>query len=215
MHQWGRGNVFFHSTYEIPGIRQAVTAGMPCGPALRTLNTPAGRSHQWSLLPPFPQKRTKTSRKERQTGKRLANSMASGCIQHLSKASRKQGTGHKHSSHLFWRPSPSITVTLCYESRGHTCEGATNKTKSQQPSTRGHRKGPGSLHVVLFPKPWNRAAAISHRRLQGLQLLLVLEAHPDATHNRRAAEKQEAHKKKRKKKKALLLPIQSVQEDTC
>lgn len=101
--------------------------GMPCGPALRILNTPAGRSHQWSLLPPFPQKRTKTSRKERQTGRRLANSMASGCIQHLSKASRKQGTGHKHSSHLLWRPSPSIAVTLSYESRGHRCEGQRTK----------------------------------------------------------------------------------------
>lgn len=87
-----------------------------CKPSQLTVQASAQRPCWWSLLPPFPHKRTKTSRKEGQTGNRLANSAASGCIQHLTRASRKQGSGHEHSSHLLlWWPPPQ--VILSYESR--------------------------------------------------------------------------------------------------
>lgn len=52
-------------------------------------------------------KENKDLQERGQTGNKLANSAASGCIQHRTKASRKQGSGHKHSSHLLlWRNPP-------------------------------------------------------------------------------------------------------------
>lgn len=75
----------------LPSGLQAFSAHTKC-PCLEVLLMETSSS----LSP----KENKDLQERGQTGNTLANSTASGCIQHRTKASRKQGSGHKHSSHL-------------------------------------------------------------------------------------------------------------------
>lgn len=86
-------------------------------------------------------KENKDLQERGQTGNKLANGAASGCIRHRTKASRKQGSGHKHSSHLLLRRNPhSVKVIPCEkeekqeqateQSCQHVCVGG-NQTKQR------------------------------------------------------------------------------------
>lgn len=104
---WRSVGIFCHSTYETRGVRQAaISTDALCHTAFRIVNPPSshqmprcGRCADRASFLPLPKRKQRPPGK-RKTGNKLRNSAASGCIQHWTKASRKQGSGHKHSSHL-------------------------------------------------------------------------------------------------------------------